>query len=109
MKGTFALVGGAGLGAGLMYLLDPDRGDRRRARLNDTLAGAASDAADRFPTVTGVASDAVAAARQAAARFEPPRLVSELAARLDAPRRVAELRDAARRAGELRPVWRDGR
>ena len=33
-KGT-ALIGGAGLGAGVMYLLDPDRGKRRRALVRD--------------------------------------------------------------------------
>ena len=31
MHRTFSLVSGASLGAGLMYLLDPDRGRRRRA------------------------------------------------------------------------------
>ena len=30
MHNTFSLVGGASLGAGLMYFLDPDRGRRRR-------------------------------------------------------------------------------
>jgi hypothetical protein len=32
---AFSLVGGAGLGAGLMYFLDPDRGRRRRALMRD--------------------------------------------------------------------------
>lgn len=32
---TFSLIGGAGLGAGLMYFLDPDRGRRRRALVRD--------------------------------------------------------------------------
>jgi osmotically-inducible protein OsmY len=35
VKPGWSLIGGIGLGAGLMYLLDPDRGRRRRARLCD--------------------------------------------------------------------------
>src|SRR2546430_17593688 len=87
MRGTLALVGGAGLGAGLMYLLDPERGERRRSALSESVAYAVNDAADRFPVVAGVAADAVAGARQAASRLETPRFVSDLTARLDAPRR----------------------
>ena len=41
------LLGGAGLGAGLMYLLDPDYGRRRRAVLRDGLASAAVRATRR--------------------------------------------------------------
>src|SRR6267378_2588220 len=96
MRGTLALVGGAGLGAGLMYLLDPERGERRRSALSDSLAYAVNDAADRFPAVASAAADAVAGARQAASR-------------LDAPRRVADFTEAARRASALRPQWRNGR
>ena len=109
MRGTLALVGGAGLGAGLMYLLDPERGERRRSALSESVAYAVNDAADRFPAVAGVAADAVAGARQAASRLETPRFVSDLTARLDAPRRVADLTEAARRAAALRPQWRNGR
>jgi hypothetical protein len=88
MKGTLALVGGAGLGAGLMYLLDPDRGERRRSALGESLACAVNDAAGRFPAVAGAAADVMAHARQAAARLETPRFVSNLAERHEAPRRV---------------------
>src|ERR671922_178504 len=106
MRGTLALVGGAGLGAGLMYLLDPERGERRRSELSESLACAVNDAAERFPAVASVAADAVAGARQAASRLDAPRLVSDLSSRLDAPRRVADFKEAARR---LRPEWRNGR
>ena len=109
MRGTLALVGGAGLGAGLMYLLDPERGERRRSALSDSLAYAVNDAADRFPAVASAAADAVAGARQAASRLETPRFVSDLTARLDAPRRVADFTESARRAAALRPQWRNGR
>src|SRR5260370_18745 len=109
MRGTLALVGGAGLGAGLMYLLDPERGERRRSALSESVAFAVNDAADRFPAVASVAAHAGAGARQAASRLETPRFVSDLTARLDAPRRVADLTEAARRAAALRPQWRNGR
>jgi uncharacterized membrane protein len=38
MQSLMTLLGGASLGAGAMYLMDPDRGPRRRAELRDTLA-----------------------------------------------------------------------
>ncbi|MEW6208553.1 MAG: SRPBCC family protein [Acidobacteriota bacterium] len=38
MNKKLTLIGGIGLGAGLMYLFDPDRGKRRRARLRDKAA-----------------------------------------------------------------------
>ena len=38
MQSLMMLLGGASLGAGAMYLMDPDRGHRRRAELRETLA-----------------------------------------------------------------------
>lgn len=35
MNKGLALIGAAGVGAGLMYILDPDRGNRRRALVRD--------------------------------------------------------------------------
>jgi uncharacterized membrane protein len=45
MKARQALIGGAGLGAGLMYFFDPARGRRRRAWLGDELTHMAHRAA----------------------------------------------------------------
>jgi hypothetical protein len=39
-----ALVGGISVGAALMYLLDPDRGRRRRALVRDKAKGLSNDA-----------------------------------------------------------------
>lgn len=38
MNARVTMVTGAGLGAGLMYLLDPEQGDRRRALIRDQVA-----------------------------------------------------------------------
>src|SRR2546423_7524759 len=38
MNRGLTLIGGIGLGAGLMYVLDPDRGRRRRALVRDKVA-----------------------------------------------------------------------
>jgi uncharacterized protein YndB with AHSA1/START domain len=78
MRATPGLVGGAGIAAGLMFLLGRPRGKRRRPAL---------------PIAASLATGAVASARQAIAR-------------VDAPRRVTDLAEAARR---LRPEWRNGR
>jgi uncharacterized membrane protein len=108
MRGTLALVGGAGLGAGLMYLLDPDRGERRRARLGDAMNDAAERLA-RQDVMTAVreagarlgAADVVSGVRQAGARLA--------GARFDAPRLVSDIASVARDPRSIRPMWRRGR
>lgn len=103
MRGTLAVVGGAGLGAGLMYLLDPDRGPRRRARLG----GAVSDAAGRLGT-----REALSTAREAGARLGASGVGQgawRAGARLAALRVVSELASVARDPASLRPAWRHGR
>ncbi|MDQ3252792.1 MAG: BON domain-containing protein [Acidobacteriota bacterium] len=51
-SGGWMLLGGIGLGAALMYLLDPDRGSRRRALVIDKL----SSAANKTPAALGATS-----------------------------------------------------
>src|SRR4051812_44786773 len=46
MNRGIALVGGLGLGAGLVYLLDPQMGRRRRALLRDRLVRLGGEAGD---------------------------------------------------------------
>lgn len=46
MKAGWAIVGGLGLGAGLMYWLDPDGGRRRRARTRQKLVHGAHEVAE---------------------------------------------------------------
>ena len=44
------ILGGVGLGAALMYVLDPERGKRRRARVRDKLVSASNKTADALGT-----------------------------------------------------------
>ncbi len=46
MNKGLLLIGGMGLGAGLMYLFDPDRGNRRRALIRDQVISALSQTDD---------------------------------------------------------------
>ncbi len=46
MKHALSLLAGAGLGAGVMYMLDPDRGRRRRALTRDKAVRRAHDVRD---------------------------------------------------------------
>jgi hypothetical protein len=46
MSKLFSLIKGAGIGAGLMYLLDPDLGNRRQAKLRDRFMSSVSQFGD---------------------------------------------------------------
>ena len=48
MNRGLTLLGGIGLGAFLMYMFDPDKGNRRRALVRDKLASASNKAEDAF-------------------------------------------------------------
>ena len=47
MNKGVALVGGAGLGAALMYIFDPDRGKRRRALIRDKVEAASNKVSEK--------------------------------------------------------------
>jgi uncharacterized membrane protein len=119
MRGTIALVGGAGLGAGLMYLLDPDRGERRRARLSETMSETAERLGghDMLSAVRGAgarvaASDVLSGVRQAGTRLASSDALSSVrraGLRFDAPRVISEIASVARDPRSIRPTWRNGR
>src|SRR5437867_1431821 len=46
MRKGIAILGGIGIGAGLMYAFDPDRGKRRRALMRDKVSATANRATD---------------------------------------------------------------
>jgi ElaB/YqjD/DUF883 family membrane-anchored ribosome-binding protein len=46
LTGLLSLAGGVGLGAGLLYLMDPDQGAKRRRRIMSGASGLASSARD---------------------------------------------------------------
>jgi hypothetical protein len=73
MKGIFALIAGLGAGAAVMYLLDPDRGNRRRALIRDKMVKLNRQTQE---SVSGKAKDFANRAKgmlhEAKSAFEPP-------------------------------------
>ncbi len=71
MRSDVALFTGLALGAGTMFLLDPDRGVRRRALVRDKAARAANKTTDGLDALTrDVANRARGAAANVRARFD---------------------------------------
>ncbi|MEX2148339.1 MAG: SRPBCC family protein [Candidatus Rokuibacteriota bacterium] len=100
MNTALILIGGTGLGAGLMYLMDPDKGARRRTRLGGSMSTAAEalqatsrDVADRGLALAGDLRDADVIGRARA-------LAGEL--------RGADMAGRARALGSMAPVRRLG-
>src|SRR5689334_16961361 len=59
LGGLLSLAGGVGLGAGLLYLLDPESGAKRRRRIMDGAHGLASSARDYAGEGYGAVSGAI--------------------------------------------------
>ena len=100
MNTALTLIGGSGIGAAIMYLLDPDKGERRRNRLSDTMSTAAEalqttsrDVADRGLSLAEDLRDADVVARARA---------------LADSWRDTDVRGRTRALGSLTPVRRLG-
>jgi hypothetical protein len=48
-RDILTFIGGMGVGASLMYMLDPDRGSRRRALVRDKIISAAEVRSRPYP------------------------------------------------------------
>ena len=73
------LASGLGLGLGLMYILDPDRGRRRRALVRDKLASAANKAPDAISaTARDLSNRARGVAAQAGSMFSSEEVTDEV-------------------------------
>jgi hypothetical protein len=71
MRSQEKLIGGVVLGAGAMYLLDPDRGARRRSLLRDQVVHAGNKLGDGLSaTVRDTRNRAIGAAAELRARFQ---------------------------------------
>lgn len=67
LAGLFSLVGGVGIGAGLLYLLDPDKGQKRRNQIlssaSDLASHAKDYAGDAFGSIGSKVGDVLGSAR----------------------------------------------
>jgi uncharacterized membrane protein len=111
MNTTSSMITGAGLGAGLMYLLDPERGDTRRATLGERVASAAGSAAELVDSVardTDLADRARQVGDRAREVGDRARAMGDRAA---SPLRQLreELRDVVRDPRSFRPRLDNGR
>lgn len=66
LSGLISVVGGVGIGAGLLYLLDPDKGQKRRSRIMHGAADLASSAKDYAGDALGSVGSKVGSALGAA-------------------------------------------
>ena len=72
MKEAVALLAGLGTGALLMYLLDPDRGNRRRALIRDKMVKLNRQTQDAVGgTVKDMSNRAKGMLHEAKSAFEP--------------------------------------
>jgi uncharacterized membrane protein len=108
MHPSMAVLAGAGLGASVMYLLDPDRGKRRRALIRDQvghLTHGASEMAETTARDLGHHAQGVMA--ETRARFTRDRptdevLVARVRARLGRVSRHPDTLDVTARGGHVR-------
>ncbi len=67
LAGLLSMVGGVGIGAGLLYLLDPDKGQKRRNQILSSASDLASQAkdyaGDAFGSIGSKVGDALGSAR----------------------------------------------
>jgi uncharacterized membrane protein len=116
LKTALSLIGTTGIGAGLMYLLDPDKGQRRRTQLSDSMSTAAEalqatsrDVAERGLALAGDLreGDVVGRARALADTLRETDVRGRARVFADTLRET-DARGHARALGNLGPVRRLG-